>query len=679
VAGVRRLRGHGDEIVTRPLQIALPEDESTVVWRPPEDVSSTHLERWRDWLEDVHGLSFRTYEELWAWSVTDLRRFWTSIWTYFDVGTGVAENEALVGEEVEGAVWFPSASLNYAQQVLDRAPDDVAVIAASSSRPRIELTGPELHEQVRRAAAGLRALGVERGDRVAAYLPNIPETVVLMLASASLGAIFSSCAPEFGARAVLDRLQQIEPKVLVTIDGYVHRGYAVDRSEQIREIRAGLPSLVSTVLVPFLHVDATAPEGLSLWKDLLNEDAPLEPEMIPFDHPLVIVYSSGTTGLPKPIIHGHGGLLLEHIKLHHLHHDLRPGDRFFWYTTTGWVMWNYLVSGLLTGATIVLFDGDPTHPSSRVLWELAARESVTVFGSSAPFYLGCRMADRDPAAGIDLSSIRQVGSTGAPLPAEGYYWLRDHISRTAPIVSASGGTDVCTAFVAGTPLHPVVAGEITCRCLGVRVEAYDADGVAVIGHEGELVITAPMPSMPVGFWGDEDGSRYHDAYFGRFPGVWAHGDFIRISNRGSCVITGRSDATLNRGGVRLGTSDFYSVVEALPGVADSLVVHLEDPDGGAGRLYLFVQIVDGHQLGEELVTQIRRTIKDRLSPRHVPDYILAAPEVPRTLTGKKLEVPVKRILRGDRKETVASGGALRSAASLDFFEELGRSLDDLGA
>jgi acetoacetyl-CoA synthetase len=524
-------------------------------------------------------------------------------------------------------------------------------------------------------AAGLRGLGVEQGDRVAAYLPNIPEALVLMLATASIGAIFTSCPPEFGTRAVLDRLAQVKPKVLVAVDGYRHKGNDIDRLEQVDAIRAGLPSLTHSVLVPYLRGHGVSRPGMTLWAQLgADSSEPLQFAALPFDHPLYILYSSGTTGLPKPIVHRHGGVLLEHLKLHHLHHDLRPGDRFFWFSTTGWVMWNYLMSGLLTSASIVMFDGDPGYPSLSRLWTLAEQERITVFGASAPFYLSCRTAAADPVEGHDLSSIRQLGSTGAPLPAEGYYWLRDHVSDRVLIISASGGSDVCTAFVAGTPIHPVVAGEITCRCLGVSVEAFDLDGRSVIDEDGELVVTAPMPSMPAGFWGDADGRRYHDAYFTRYAGVWAHGDFIRITRRGTCVISGRSDATLNRGGVRLGTSDFYSIVEDIPDIVDSLVVHLEDPAGGPGRLFLFIQLRTAVALNDDLVSRLRTTIKTELSPRHVPDTILAVPRVPRTLTGKKLEVPVKRLLLGAAKDTVASPDSLESPDALDYFARIAADL-----
>ena len=638
-----------------------------VLWEPrPDAPQRSRVGRFLQWLAAEKDLHFEDYDTLWRWSVEDLEAFWGAVWDHFGL-LGHAPAERVLGSRaMPGAVWFPGMTTNYAENLLARAPDDVAVVARSQTRDPSDLTGAELRDQVARAAAGLRRLGVARGDRVVAYAPNIPETLVVFLASASIGAVFSSCPPEFGTRAVLDRFTQIEPTVLVTIDGYRHKGTAVDRSDAVAEIRAGLPTLRAVVTIPYLGTTGT-------WEELLADEAEPAFEALPFDHPLYILYSSGTTGLPKPIVHGHGGVLVEHTKVLALHHDLGPDDRFFWFSTTGWMMWNYMVSGLAVGASIVTFDGDPGHPDLHTLWALAAETGITVFGASAPFLLACRKEGLEPARDHDLSRLRQVGSTGAPLPAEGFRWVSDAVGRDVQLVSASGGTDVVTAFVAGVPLLPVVAGEITCRCLGAKVEAFDDTGTSVVGVQGNLVITEPLPSMPVGFWGDADGSRYRAAYFEEFPGVWCHGDWITITDRGSCVITGRSDATLNRGGVRLGTSDFYSVVEALPEVADSLVVHLEDPDGGAGRLLLFVQPASGYTVDESLKRQINNALRTTLSPRHVPDEILEVAAVPRTLSGKKLEIPVKRILQGTPATQAAAKGALADASALEPFEALARA------
>lgn len=638
-----------------------------ILWRPSErDRDASHVWQWMRWLERETGVRLARYQDAWEWSVTELSQFWGSIWRYFGlVGDGDVST-VLARRTMPGAVWFPDLALNWAENVLLRCPDGIAVVSTSQTRDTQHVTGEELRDLVARAQAGLRTLGVTRGDRVVAYLPNITETLVLLLASASLGAVFSSCPPEFGIKGVLDRFGQVEPKVLVAVDGYCHRGKKIDRRPEIATICASLPSLEAVVLLPYLNSTATLTNALS-WDEFMSHDEPLKFVRLPFEHPLYVLYSSGTTGPPKPIIHSHGGILLEHTKGHHFHHDLREGDRFFWFSTTGWVMWNYLVSGLLTGSSIVLFDGDPAYPDLGTLWRLAADEGVTVFGVSAPFLLSCRREGLHPGIEHDLSLLRQLGSTGAPLPADGYRWVYERVSSDVNLISVSGGTDVCGAFVAGVPILPVTAGEMTCRCLGVKVESYDEEGRPCIGKEGELVVTEPMPSMPVGFWGDHDNSRYRESYFQRFPGVWAHGDWITITSSGTCTISGRSDATLNRGGVRLGTSDFYSVVEALPGVADSLVVHIEDSEGGVGELILFVQLADDAELDGMLEDRIRRTLRQDLSPRHVPDTIVGISSIPRTLSGKKLEVPIKRLLRGAAADQVASRDSLLDPASLDPF------------
>ncbi len=628
------------------------------------------------------GLDLATYANAWSWSVTDLEGFWSEIVTEFGVEFTTLPQRVVSGHDLPGARWFEGATLNYARHVLAgaAAPDGrTAIIGESQSRDRVELTFGELREQVARFAAGLRSLGVGAGDRVAAYLPNCPESVVAVLATASLGAVWSSCAPEFGVRAVIDRFVQIDPVVLIAVTGYRYGAKDVDRSDDVTAIRAALPSLRTTVVLdyfdgaPALTTDArslsTGAAALEVrsFAELMDVDVSAELRFtdVPFDHPLYVLYSSGSTGLPKAIVHGHGGILLEHLKMLGLHHDLGADDTFFWFSTVGWMMWNYLVSALALGTTIVVSDGDPSSPRLDELWRITARTGVSVLGLGAPYLMRCHAEDLELPEGHDLSRLRQIGSTGSPLPPPGYLWVERRFGRQVQLVSASGGTDLCTAFVAGAPLLPVHIGELPCRCLGAFVDAFDEHGASVVGSLGEMVIRAPMPSMPVGFWGDDDGSRYRAAYFEHFPGVWRHGDWLEITEDGTCVITGRSDATLNRGGIRSGTAEFTTIVESIDGVVDSLVVHLEDPDGGPGDLVLMVAVAGGGALDDDLAGRIRTALRQQLSPRHVPDRIIAVPGVPRTISGKKVEVPVKRVLAGGDPATVVTRDALADPAVWD--------------
>jgi acetoacetyl-CoA synthetase len=641
-----------------------------------EDVrTSTLIGRFAAAAEPLAGRPLPDYQTLWEWSVEDLDAFWRLVCQEFGVRWHDEPRAYLESVQMPGTEWCPGGTLNYAEHCLQHTGERTAIVSVSQSREDVSLTRDELLEDVERCATGLRALGVGRGSTVAGYMPNIAETIVAFLATASLGATWASCAPEFGARSVIDRLTQLAPDVLIVVDGYRYGTKEIDRSEEIRAIRDALPGLRHTVLLPYLDPDSAAtrvPDTLP-WAALLAEHHPLQVEAVPFAHPLYVLFSSGTTGLPKPIVHGHGGITLEHLKVLALAMDLGEDDVYFWFSTTGWMVWNLQVSALLRGATVVCFDGDPAFPDMGELWRVAQATGTTVFGASAPFLLGCRKAGLVPRDAHDLSRIRTVLSSGSPLSADGYRWVYDAVGSDLVLNSISGGTDVCSAFVGCSPMQPVRAGELSGRVLGVRVDAFDEQGEALTGEKGELVITTPMPSMPVGFLGDTDGSRYREAYFDVYPGVWRHGDWITFFADGACVISGRSDATLNRGGVRLGTAEFYAVVDDMPEVADSLVVHLEDGEGGSGRLLLFVVAAVDID-AEALRGLVARELRSRLSPRHVPDELYLVPGVPRTLSGKKLEVPVKRILTGTPVDEAASKGALANPEVLDAYVSLAASL-----
>ena len=577
----------------------------------------------------------------------------------------------LGSQRMPGAEWFAGARLNYAEHMLGEEGDEnaVAVVARSQTRGPLELTFGDLREQVTAARAGLRALGVGPGDRVVGYLPNIPETLVAFLATASLGAIWAACPPEFGPRSVIDRFAMLEPKVMFAVAGYRYGERAIDRRAEVAALRAALPTLEQLVAVPYAGgPDDELPASVG-WDALLaGPAAALEFEQVAFDHPLCVLFSSGTTGLPKAIVHGHGGILVEHLKNSGLSWDLRAGDRLLWFTTTAWMMWNALVSSLLLRASIVMLDGNPLHPDLEMQWRLAEELRPTQMGVGPALLMACRKAGVSLRE-RDLSSIRQLCAAGSPLAPEGYDWVYQQLGPQVLLNVGSGGTDVCTGIVQGGPLQPVFRGEISGAALAVDVAAFDPAGNPVVGELGELVIRAPMPSMPVRFWNDPDGSRYRATYFEDYPGVWRHGDWITFTPRGSCLIAGRSDATLNRGGVRLGTGEFYPVIEALEEVLDSLVVHLEDPDGGPGELILFVVLADGVSFDEALRTRIITALRGALSPRHVPDTVEAVPAIPRTLTAKKLELPVKRILLGAPAAEVASRDALADPHALDAFVE----------
>ena len=644
-----------------------------VLWEPDDKtVRKARITRFMSWLEDRLKLHLGGYENLWQWSVSRPAEFWTAVWDYFEVLGDRGDGPALAGEVMPDVRWFDGATLNYARNALRTAwtdPDRTAIIFDSERGRAGSLSYAQLASEVARVARGLRSLGVGRGDRVAGLLPNVPEAVIGLLASASLGAIWSSCSPDFGARSVIDRFAQIEPKVLIACDGYGYGGKEFSRAAMLREVVEALPGSPAVVLVSLIGEDCS-PVEVTRWEDLgaglgANQHEP-EFEEVPFAHPLWVVYSSGTTGLPKPIMHGHGGIVLEHLKALSFHQDLRPGDVFTWYTTTGWMMWNYLAGGLLAGLTILLYDGSATYPGTDRLWRLAAEHGVNYLGVGAPYLVACMKAELRPGEDTDLSALRAIGSTGSPLPPEAFGWVYERVKKDLLLGSFSGGTDLCTGFVGPCPLLPVRAGVISGRCLGARVEAYDENGKPVTGQVGELVITQPMPSMPVGFWNDPGGVRYWESYFDMYPGVWRHGDWIELLPDGGCIIYGRSDATLNRGGVRMGTSEFYRAVEAFAEIGDSLVVDTGRL-GAEGRLILYVVLAAGSELDDDLKNRIRAVLRAQLSPRHVPDEIHQVPGIPRTLSGKKLEVPVRKILHGTEPERAADPNALADPDVLRYF------------
>jgi acetoacetyl-CoA synthetase len=639
-------------------------------WKPDEAwIDASRMTEFKRWLETERGLRLDDYAALWQWSITETETFWRAIWDFFEVRADGDPTTVLESSAMPGAVWFPRTRLNYAEHVFaGKADEDLAIVHASELRGPERVSWGELRAKVGGFAAGLRALGVGPGDRVVAYLPNLLEATVAFLATASIGAVWSSTSPDFGAKGAIDRFAQIEPKVLLAVDGYSYGGKRFDRTDAIREMREAMPSLVRTVVLPYLDPEYRPRDpGTVGWSELEATEAELRFERVDFSAPLWILFSSGTTGLPKAIVQGHGGILLEHLKELNLHVDARAGDRLFWFTTTGWMMWNFLVSGLLTPAVIVLFDGNPGHPDVGALWDLAAATGITIFGTSAAYIAACMKAGVEPGRDRDLSALRSVGATGSPLSPESFDWVYEQLDPRIWLFSMSGGTDLCTAFVGGVPTLPVYRGELQARALGAPVEAWDDGGHPVVDEVGELVITGPMPSMPLRFWGDESGERYRESYFDLFPGVWRHGDWIEITSRGTAVISGRSDSTINRGGIRIGTAEIYRAALAEPEVADAIAVDLPK-QGTDGWITLFVVLADGADtVDPELRQRLVRSIRERCSPRHVPDEIEAIPEVPRTLSGKALEVPVKRILMGGDPVTVVSKSSLANPQALEHF------------
>ncbi|MEU3296995.1 acetoacetate--CoA ligase [Streptomyces longwoodensis] len=653
---------------------------ATPIWEPdPSEAAHSRIARFTDFVARRTGTTYADYPSLWAWSVQDLPGFWSAVAEFFDIRTSGAWERVLDDAPMPSTRWLPGARLNYAEHALRTGDSrDTAVISVGEDGTTKLTTWAELRGQVGALAGWLRRQGVRSGDRVVGYLPNTLHAVVAFLAAASIGAVWSACGQDYGADGAANRFAQLEPVVLFAADGYRWNGRQHDRRTESAALRAALPSVRATVHVPNLGLATSAEDDVVRWEDALAHPAECVFEQVPFDAPLWVLFSSGTTGTPKGIVHGHGGVLLDHHKLLGLHLDLGPGDRFLWYTTTNWMMWNMVVSGLLVGATIVLYDGSPTHPGPRRLWDLAAKHHVSVLGVSPGYLQASAKAGLEPGRDLDLSALRILGSTGAPLPAQSYHWVRDHVGPRVQVSSTSGGTDIVSGFAGSAPTTPVWPGEISAPLLGVALEAFDADGRPVTGEVGELVVTRPMPSMPLYFWNDPDGSRYHQAYFGSYPGVWRHGDWMTRTPHGSVIVSGRSDSTLNRHGVRLGSADIYAVVDELPGIRESLVIGAELPNGQYW-MPLFVVLEPAHELTDGLRDALASAIRTRASPRHVPDTIIQVPALPHTRTGKKLEIPVKRLLQGARVDQVAGREAVDDIAALEYFTRFAPSTAGTGS
>lgn len=654
--------------------------EGVLLWKPSQQqIENSGISLFMKWLKKEKGLSFGSQNELWKWSVEELEAFWESIWNYCQVKSNTSYNQVLESRLMPGVKWFTGSTLNYAEHVFRNIRGNKpAVIFQSETTRRTELSWKELYEKTAMVANSLKELGVKPGDRVVAYMPNIPETVIAFLACASIGAIWSSCSPDFGTNTVIDRFKQIEPTILFAVDGYSYNGKIQNRKTSVSEIQLSLPTLKKTILIPYVSSnDSELNHRTMYWNDLLQGDCELVFEKVPFDHPLWILFSSGTTGLPKPIVQSQGGILLEQLKTLLVEQGVNRDDVFFWFTTTGWMMWNLLVGGLLTGGTIVLYDGSPSYPSIHVLWDLAEEVGVTFFGTSAGFLSACMKLGIKPKESRKFSELKAICSTGSPLPVEGFVWVYENVKTDVWLVSTSGGTDVCTAFVGGSPILPVYAGEIQARALGAYVQAFDDEGKSITNEVGELVITAPMPSMPIYFWGDNNNKRYLESYFEMYPGIWRHGDWIKFDDKGSCIIFGRSDSTINRLGVRIGTSEIYRVVESLDDIMESLVVDLELL-GRKSCMLIFVVLKPGVNMSDELKETIKAEIKEKVSPRFVPDEVYEVEQIPKTLSGKKLEVPIRKILLGFPPEKVVNQGSMANPESLNFFIELARIMNEQG-
>ena len=647
-----------------------------LIWEPSDSlVADANLTKYMKWLSVNYNKTFHDFESLREWSITDLDGFWISIWEYFNVTSYGRYDKALNDHVMPGTRWFEGSFVSYPHDILRRRDDTLAIIAKTENGEVEHITYRQLYSYVSKVISGLKKLGVKKGDRVVGCLPNITESVVSFLAVASIGAIWSSCSPEFGKTAVLERFKQIKPKVMLGVAGYHYGGKYFNRFQHLQEISSEIDSLKRIVILgsekkteKFINS-----QNYIFWEEFLGDETEIEFEFVDFNHPLWVLYSSGTTGLPKPIVQSHGGILLEHYKVLSLHLDLKPNDRFFWFTSTGWMMWNFLIGGLLLGCTIVLYDGSPAYPNLLSLWELSENLGVTYFGISASFIQSCIKEKIHPGKKLDLSKIKSIGSTGSPLSIDCFEWISSEIGQDILINSCSGGSDLCTAFIGSTPIIPLYLGTLQSRSLGADIESFDENGVSRKNFMGEMVIKKPMPSMPLYFWGDEKFERYRDSYFGIFPNVWRHGDWLKINYDGSCVIYGRSDATLNRGGVRMGSSEFYQVVNRFEQITDSLIVDTGNFQD-SGKLILFIVLLDGYSLDQELNDAIKNKLRDDLSPRHSPDIIYSVPEIPMTLSGKKMEVAIKAIFSGENADSSISKDSMKNPNSLIHFSDLYQDL-----